>query len=101
MNIVSPFEANLLRILHFFLGQAPAQQALPLVQNRCPAPPCLSRTAVELVEDTIAKGCPLMLARSGGWRKERFVRGERVAAGRLWERSTPPELGLTFSRHAL
>lgn len=101
MKVVSRFEASLLRILHFFLGHAPPQQAVPLVQSRCPPPPCLSRVAVELVEDTLAKGCTLFLARQGGWRKDRFVRGDQVAGGRLWERTPPGELGLKFSRHTL
>jgi len=97
MKVVSRFEASLLRILHFFLGQAPPQQALPLVQSRCAPPPCLSRVAVELVEDTLAKGCTLFLARTGGWRKGRFVRADHVADGRLWERTPPDDLGLKFS----
>jgi FtsH ternary system domain X6 len=101
MKVVSRFEASLLRILHFFLGQAPPQQAVPLVQSRCPPPPCLSRVAVELVEDTLAKGCTLFLARSGGWRQGRFVRADHVAGGRLWERTAPGELGLQFSRVTL
>ncbi len=98
MKVVSRFEASLLRILHFFLGQSPPQQAVPLVQSRVSPPACLSRVAVELVEDTLAKGCTLFLARSGGWQKGRFVRDDRVASGRLWERTPPDELGLKFSR---
>jgi hypothetical protein len=101
MKVVSRFEASLLRILHFLLGHAPPQQAVPLIQARCQQPPCLSRTAVELVEDTLAKGCTLFLARAGGWRKERFVRGNAVAGGRLWDRSNPAELGLVFSSSTL
>lgn len=101
MKVVSRFEASLLRILHFFLGQAPPQQAVPLVQSRLPPPPCLSRGAVELVEDTLAKGCTLFLARTGGWRKGRFVRDDHVAGGRLWDRTPPDELGLKFSRFTL
>ncbi|MBY0525240.1 MAG: hypothetical protein K2R98_17670 [Gemmataceae bacterium] len=101
MKVVSRFEANLLRVLHFFLKQAPKQQALPLVLHRSVAPPCLSRAAVDLVKDSLAKGSTLLLARAGGWRRERFVRGDDVAEGRLWERTPPAELGLSFSRHAL
>jgi hypothetical protein len=43
----------------------------------------------------------LLLAREGGWKRERFLRGERSATGRLWERTAPAELGLSFSRHTL
>src|SRR5947209_5453334 len=66
-----------------------------------PPPACLSRPAVRLVKDALAKGCVFLLARRGGWRVERHLRGGRVAEGRLWQRTPPAELGLTFSRHAL
>lgn len=101
MNVVSRFEANLLRILHCLLGHAPAAQAVPLLLQRTPAPPCLSATAVGLVEDALAKGCTLLLTREGGWRKVRHVRGETVSDGRLWERTLPADLGLAFSQHTL
>jgi hypothetical protein len=58
---------------------------------------------VELIQDHLAKGCTLWLARwpRGGWRRERFIRGDQVKDGRLWERSAPKDMGLVFSRHAL
>jgi hypothetical protein len=115
MQTVNRFEANLLRLLYYFLGQEPAEVALPLVEERPVRPPCLSRTAVRLAKDALAKGCTFLLAgarrqdrapggpeaRCGGWRVERHLRGDRVAEGRLWERTPPAELGLTFSRHTL
>ncbi|HEX5270575.1 MAG TPA: hypothetical protein VFW33_08825, partial [Gemmataceae bacterium] len=101
MKVVSRFEANLLRLLHFFLGRLPGEQALPLVSAGLKAPPCLGRTAVGLVQDALAKGPVLLLARAGGWRRERHLRGEAVVAGRLWERTPPGELGLTFSGETL
>src|SRR5690349_20566947 len=101
MRTVSRFEANLLRILYCFLQRAPLDQALPLVINPCPRPRCLSRAAVELVQNALANGCVWLLARGGGWRRERHLRGGRVAKGRLWERSDPGELGLAFSRHTM
>jgi len=61
----------------------------------------LSRTAVELVQDSLAKGCVQFLARRGGWRRERHLRGNGVAEGRLWERTLPAELGLSFTKPAL
>src|SRR4051812_37392059 len=99
MQTVSRFEANLLRLLYYFLRREPIERALPLVENRCQAPACLSRTAVRLVQDALAKGCPFLLGRRGGWMKERHLRGERVASGRLWQRTLPPDLGLAFSGH--
>src|SRR4051812_38641568 len=71
MKVVSRFEANLLRILHFFLRRLPAEQALPLAAAGLKAPACLGRPAVGLVQDALAKGTVLLLARAGGWRRER------------------------------
>jgi hypothetical protein len=101
MQSVSRFEANLLRLLGYFLHREPPERALPLIEDRCAAPACLNRGAVNLVKDALAKGCVFLLARRGGWRRERFLRGERVAEGRLWERTPPAELGLKFSAHTL
>jgi hypothetical protein len=101
MQNVSRFEANLLRLLYYFLRREPAERALPLVEARVAAPPCLSKGAVGLVKDALAKGCTFLLAQRGGWRKERHLRGEKVVSGRLWERTKPEDLGLTFSRHSL
>jgi hypothetical protein len=101
MQIVTRFEANLLRLLYFFLRQEPPERALPLVENRCDAPPCLSKVTVRLIQDALAKGCTQLLASRGGWRKEPYLRGDRPKMGRLWERTEPVELGLKFSRHSL
>ena len=101
MQSVSRFEANLLRLLWYFLRREPPERALPLLENRYPAPACLHRNAVKLVQEALAKGCVFLLARRGGWRRERFLRGERVVEGRLWQRTPSTELGLTFSSHTL
>ena len=45
MQTVSRFEANLLRLLHYFLRREPPERALPLVEERRQPPPCLSRPA--------------------------------------------------------
>ncbi|MFN4260501.1 MAG: hypothetical protein ACK4RK_14500 [Gemmataceae bacterium] len=101
MKVVSRFEANLLRILHSFLGQVPAKQAEVFVATPFPKPPCLSRAAVELVQDSLAKGCVWLLARAGGWRPERHLRGDQMAEGRLWQRTPPRDLALSFSGYTL
>jgi hypothetical protein len=101
MQSVSRFEANLLRLLYFFLRREPAECAVPLLQRRHAPPPCLGAGAVRLVHDALAKGCVMLLAQRGGWRKERFLRGERIAEGRLWQRTAPAEMGLSFSGHTL
>src|SRR5947209_422823 len=101
MQSVSRFEANLLRLLYYFLRREPPERALPLVEQRLAPPRCLSRPAVRLVQDALAKGCPFLLAHRGGWRDERYLRNGRPVQGRLWERTPPAELGLSFSRHTL
>src|SRR5262249_2169259 len=98
---VSRFEYNLLRLLKFLLGQAPMDQSIPLIQNKFTRPPCLSRTCVNLVEDTLSKGLTLYLVRSGGWRRERHLRGGKPIEGRVWERIPLEERVLTFSEHTL
>jgi len=49
--------------------------------ERVPRPLSLSRTCVELVADGLAKGCMTWLARSGGWRRERFLRDGQPRTG--------------------
>src|SRR5437868_3713014 len=103
MNVVSRFEEELLRTLYFFVRRLPLEQARPLFAGRLvrERPKCLSRAAVALVQDALAKGCVELLARAGGWKRERFLRGDRPVEGRLWERTPPRQLGLTFSGHTL
>ncbi|HZU37398.1 MAG TPA: hypothetical protein VFA18_15850 [Gemmataceae bacterium] len=101
MKAVSRFEADLLHILHALLGRAPLESVLPRLSDRSDRPPCLSRDAVDLIEDALAKGCVLRLARAGGWKRERHLRGDRVADGRMWERTAPADMGLYFSAHSL
>ena len=101
MRSVSRFEADLLRILHALLGRSPIEGAGPLIAVRRDRPKCLSRGAVELVQDALAKGCVWRLAREGGWFADRYLRGDRVASGRLWERTPPEDLGLEFSQCTL
>ena len=100
MRAVSRFEANLLRVLQALLHQTPVERVLSILRKPLPRPRCLSRVAVELVQDTLAKGCVQLLARRG-WMRERFLHVGKIAEGRLWERITPAELGLTFSSDAL
>jgi hypothetical protein len=54
-----------------------------------------------MIEDTLAKGCVRKLARRESWLRQRFLRGDRVVEGRLWERTPPETLGLTFSGESL
>jgi len=101
METVSRFEANLLRLLYFFLRRELPERALPIIEGRCEPPPCLKPGAVRLIRDALGKGCMHLVATRGGWRKERHLRGDQVREGRLWERTPPHDLGLTFSPHTL
>jgi hypothetical protein len=98
---VSRFEYNLLRILRFLLGHMPTEQAAVLVNARLPAPPCLSRTCVRLVQDTLAKGLVIRLVRAGGWRDDRYLRTGQPVGGRVWERLPLDERRLGFGEHPL
>ena len=99
---VSRFEYNLLRLLRFLVGHMPAEQVQTLVYQRVtPAPPCLSRVCVKLAADTLAKALVLSLTRSGGWRRDTFLRAGQPAGGRVWERVPLTERTLSFSRHPL
>src|SRR5581483_6760942 len=94
------------RLLHFFLHQAPVATALQLLDAKLERPKCLNRDAIDLVTDTLAKGIVVLLTRGttsqgGAWRIERHVRGEEVVKGRLWERTPPDKLGMSFSRNTL
>src|SRR5450432_3966663 len=101
MKLVSRFEANLLRILQFFLRRVPPEHALPLIIARCAQPELIGKSALSVIQDHLGKGCTLLLARLGGWRSDRYQRGDKVVDGRLWNRTAPPELGLVFSAHSL
>jgi hypothetical protein len=94
---VNRFEYNLLRILRFLLGHMPAEQAMNLVYAKAMAPPCLSPACLRIAEDTIAKAVVQFLVKSGGWRKERQLRGEAVTEGRVWERIPLVERSLRFT----
>jgi hypothetical protein len=101
MQNVSRFEASLLRLLYYFLRREPIERALPLIEARCDLPACLSRPVVRLVQEALAKGCTFLLAQRGGWRDERYLREEKPAGGRLWQRTAPEDLGLSFSKQSL
>lgn len=101
MQNVSRFEANLLRLLYYFLRREPVERAVPIIEGRLDPPPCLSPGAVRLVKDALAKGTTYLLAQRGGWCDERHLRGNKPVGGRLWQRTAPGDLGLSFSGRTL
>lgn len=97
MRAVSRFESNLLRILHCFMGHAELGLVLPAIVRPLPRPNCLSRDAIELVQQSLATGTVMLLARGGAWSKQRHLRDGQIHEGSLWQRTKPGELGLRFS----
>lgn len=98
---VSRFEGKLLTIARAAVRLEPADVALPALFERPALPPGLSTTCLELLCDSLAKGCVLYLARSGGWRRDRFLRGGQPTTGRLWDRTPIAERRLAFSENTL
>ncbi len=103
MTIVRPFEADLLHVLHAILGRAPVDRAAAIVERPGSAPKCLTRGALALIEEALARGSVRKLARGDGWLRERYCQGEGegVSEGRLWERHSPTDLGLSFTEQSL
>ena len=97
MRTVNRFENSLLQILQAVFGRGSTDRAAKNVLREADAPKCLGRDAVTVIQDILAKGTVSKLARWGGWRRERFLRGERSATGRLWDRTPGQRLALRFS----
>jgi len=100
-RVVSKFEGKLLTIVRAAVRLGPVDVALPALFDRPAPPPGLSTTCLELVCDSLAKGCVMYLCRSGGWRRERFLRAGVPVVGRLWERTPLEERKLVFSENTL
>lgn len=98
---VNKFEGRLLTIVRGIVRLTPIDAALPLIFEKQPAPTGLGQTCVQLVCDSLAKGCVQHLAAIGGWRNERFLRQGQPIEGRLWNRVPLDQRRLVFSRHAL
>lgn len=92
---VSASEAELLTLARALVGQVPLEGAEHLVRSRRKLAPKIGPTAMRLLEQTLAAGATLSLARRGGARPARHVRGTQVVSGRAWE--LHPDLLLSFS----
>lgn len=92
----------MLRVLHYlFLHRSwPGQAPRELYEN-LERPEGLSRSALSLVESTLARGCVQWLVRAGGWRHAEHLQGDEPRQGRLWERHPLAELHLKFSKNTL
>jgi hypothetical protein len=96
---VSRFEADVLRLLRFFFGRLPAEQAKAILNQRVKMPAGLRRNAVLLMEDTLRKGVVQFLVRAGGWRRDRFLKDGEPREGFVWRRLPVNERQLTFTEH--
>ena len=101
MRTVNRFESNLLRILQGLVGQAKRNQVIRLLERSQRWPDCLSRDAVDLIQDSLSKGIVTLLTRLGAWQRQRHLRGDAVCEGALWHRSSPDSLGLVFTPTSL
>ncbi len=87
---VTQQEANLLTVARAALGVAGPTDLTRLLVTSLTPPAKLGPTARGLLQDTLARGTVLSLARGGGWAEGHH--------GRLWERqSQPPKLEFTGS----
>jgi hypothetical protein len=101
---VSRFEAILIRTLRSFMRPQSGEQSLPqqtFVAGKLTVPKGLSADCLHLVREALAKGCVQYLAKAGGWRRDRFLRGGQRVEGRLWERTPSSDLSFAFSGQAL
>jgi hypothetical protein len=101
VKTVSRFEARLLRLAEFFVGRANVASGAHLLFGAEQEPPCLSRPAIEALQDRLAKGIVGWLVRTGGWRGEAFLRKGAASEGPVWRRTSPESLGLRLTGHSL
>jgi FtsH ternary system domain X6 len=98
-RVVSKFEGRLIGLARAIVRLSPIDAALPFLLDKITIPPAYSPDCLQLVCDSLAKGCVLYLAKTGGWRSERFLHGDQPVEGRLWDRVPTAERQLAFSRH--
>lgn len=98
-RVVSKFEGRLVGLARAIVRLSPIDAALPFLLDKITIPPAYSPDCLQLVCDSVAKGCVLYLAKVGGWRRERFLHDGKPADGRLWQRVPTDERQLQFSRH--
>jgi FtsH ternary system domain X6 len=82
--LVRPVEADFLSLARHLISGASYAQMEHLLTNQREAPEALTPDARRMLEETLATGAILMLARSGGWRQD--------GGQRLWERVPPPAI---------
>lgn len=94
MRRVSRSEGRFLLFARAVLLGGPTERLALQLAGPNPLPERFGPTAMGLLQETLARGAVLALARGGGWHREtRPVDGpEQVAEGALWHRRSPPAL---------
>ena len=81
---VTAQESDLLRVARAVVGLSSYSEVERLLVTARPAPSELGPTAMDLLQDTLARGVGLAMLRQGGWRPENHQR--------LWERTALPPI---------
>lgn len=84
---VTDLEEPLVKLAQALLWRAPEAKLKAYLERQHRVPVRLSPDALSVLEECLAKGAVLFLAKGGGWRKE--------GGQRLWERALPPRLTFT------
>lgn len=93
---VARSEALILAVARGLFDGASSDVLGPLFAAAHPMPARIGPTAAGILERTLALGAVRVLARSGGWRRERRPDAHGVLReGRLWERHQPQSLRFT------
>ena len=86
-------EAELVALARALLTGAPPEDLRALLERERPPLKGLTPQGARALEDALAKGAVLLLARGGGWR--------RLGGQRLWERWPDPQLRFTTASFRL
>ena len=101
VKLASKFEHSLLLILNAVFDGTRLDEALPFLKETRSRPQFLSHDALDLVKDSLAKGCISFIVHHGGSRQEKYLCRGIPCRGRLWQRYSLDELQLDFSQHSL
>lgn len=90
MKKVAASEYDILTLTRGLVGQESLAALEGLLRRSRKLPDKMGPTSMGILQDTLAKGVVLQLARRGGWRTDRYLKAGEVAEGRAWMRHTPP-----------
>jgi hypothetical protein len=82
---LAPYERDVVLVARAIVSGGPYEAVDSIFRSKSEGHPGLSSSAMRVLEDTLAKGCAIALARHGGWRNAPRVGPNGVATARLWE----------------